>query len=336
MAASSLPSSSYPSTSSSKTIYDNFSSTTAMAFAWQHKRQQHRYTDTCLFYPPAFSSRHRHGYVRRYSTTSIDSGMTTTTTRSGHSSLHRKAMSLDTLPVLLQQQQKDGFNPFISRRQEEQHDVSSNNNNMPSSHSSFSLATHKNTASGINDIGQQNAMATRSHPIPPPLQQQQQQQQQPPLSPPPPTARMSEDYSRRTSRQSIHATMIDMARPWPTRTIRIERDYSRGDGVTRFSTEFPIELHGKITANQFQHTMDTINTIMDRAEKVSLNVFDNIMECLTIYIWPMLVTTHYQKCIKQLANFIDSENELLYHAKGLSISDPVRCAFLFLEIRIYD
>lgn len=34
---------------------------------------------------------------------------------------------------------------------------------------------------------------------------------------------------------------------------------------------------------------------MDRAEKVSLNVFDNIMECLTIYIWPMLVTTHYQK-----------------------------------------
>lgn len=88
-------------------------------------------------------------------------------------------------------------------------------------------------------------MATRSHPIPPPLQQQQ-QQQQPPLSPPPPTARMSENYSRRTSRQSIHATMIDMARPWPTRTIRIERDYSRGDGVTRFSTEFPIELHGKV------------------------------------------------------------------------------------------
>lgn len=131
MATSSLPSSSYPSTSSSKTIYDNFSSTTAMAFAWQHKRQQHRYTDTCLFYPPAFSSRHRHGYVRRYSTTSIDSGMTTTSTRSGHSSLHRKAMSLDTLPVLLQQQQQqnEGFNPFISRRQEEQHDVSSNNNN---------------------------------------------------------------------------------------------------------------------------------------------------------------------------------------------------------------
>ncbi|KAI7881448.1 hypothetical protein K492DRAFT_161521 [Lichtheimia hyalospora FSU 10163] len=75
---------------------------------------------------------------------------------------------------------------------------------------------------------------------------------------------------------------------------------------------------------------------MDRAEKVSLNVFDNIMECLTIYVWPMLVTTHYQKSVKQLANFIDSENELLYHAKGLSISDPVRCAFLFLEIRIYD
>ncbi|KAI7881447.1 hypothetical protein K492DRAFT_177050 [Lichtheimia hyalospora FSU 10163] len=151
-------------------------------------------------------------------------------------------MSLGTLPLLLQQQQQqqnDGFNQFISRRQEEQHDMSSNNNNnnnMSSSRSSFSLTTHKNTPSGINDIGQQNAMATRSHPTPP-LQ---------PLSPPPPTARISEDYSRRTSRQSIHATMIDMHRPWPTRAIRIERDYSRGDGVTRFSTEFPIELDGKV------------------------------------------------------------------------------------------
>lgn len=127
-----MATSSLPSTSSSKTIYD---SSTAMPFALQQKRQQHRYTDTCLFYPPAFSSRHRHGYVRRYSTTSIDSGMTTTTTRSGHSSLHRKAMSLGTLPLLLQQQ-NDGLDQFISRRQEGmQHDISSNNsnnnNNMP-------------------------------------------------------------------------------------------------------------------------------------------------------------------------------------------------------------
>lgn len=32
------------------------------------------------------------------------------------------------------------------------------------------------------------------------------------------------------------------------RIIRIERDYSLGDGVTRFSTEYPKELDGRVSA----------------------------------------------------------------------------------------
>ncbi|KAI9314088.1 hypothetical protein BX666DRAFT_1862760, partial [Dichotomocladium elegans] len=68
------------------------------------------------------------------------------------------------------------------------------------------------------------------------------------------------------------------------------------------------------------------------AEKLSLNLFDNIMECLTIYTWPMLFSTHYQRSIKQLMEFIESENKRMYHAKGMSISDPIRAAFLFVRI----
>ncbi|KAI8327833.1 hypothetical protein BD560DRAFT_417644 [Blakeslea trispora] len=32
----------------------------------------------------------------------------------------------------------------------------------------------------------------------------------------------------------------------PIQTIRIERDYSLGDGITRFSTQYPTELTGKV------------------------------------------------------------------------------------------
>lgn len=51
----------------------------------------------------------------------------------------------------------------------------------------------------------------------------------------------------------------------------------------------------QINPTQFVHTIETINAIMQRAEKISLNIFDNVMECLTIYTWPMLFPTHYQR-----------------------------------------
>jgi hypothetical protein len=44
---------------------------------------------------------------------------------------------------------------------------------------------------------------------------------------------------------SIHHSIYDhMAEP--TEFIRIERDYSLGDGITKFSLEYPQELHGKV------------------------------------------------------------------------------------------
>ncbi|KAL1928622.1 hypothetical protein VTP01DRAFT_2408 [Rhizomucor pusillus] len=119
------------------------------------------------------------------------------------------------------------------------------------------------------------------------------------------------------------------------RIIRIERDYSLGDGVTRFSTEYPKELDGRISEQDFVATIEHINDTMLRAEKLSNNMFDNIMECLTLYIWPMLVTTHYQRTIRHLRHYIDQQNTQVYQPHGAFIADPVRSAFLFLEIRLY-
>lgn len=43
-----------------------------------------------------------------------------------------------------------------------------------------------------------------------------------------------------------HATTIDIKQRVPVKSIRVERDYSLGDGITRFRTEYPVELDGKV------------------------------------------------------------------------------------------
>lgn len=41
-------------------------------------------------------------------------------------------------------------------------------------------------------------------------------------------------------------TSISIKQRAPVKSIRIERDYSLADGITRFQTEYPIELDGKV------------------------------------------------------------------------------------------
>ncbi|KAI9248262.1 Golgin subfamily A member 7/ERF4 family-domain-containing protein [Phascolomyces articulosus] len=131
---------------------------------------------------------------------------------------------------------------------------------------------------------------------------------------------------------SVDHQVIDISNRVPDKAIRIERDYSQGNGITRFSNEYPLLLAGR-----FQHTIDGINHLLEEAERVSWRVvFDNVMECLTIYTWPIFFRTHYQQCIQRLLTFIHNENETLYHQHGISISNPIRCAYLFLEFKMYN
>lgn len=82
----------------------------------------------------------------------------------------------------------------------------------------------------------------------------------------------------------------------PIKSIRVERDYSLGDGITRFYTEYPEDLQGRITPEVFINTIQEINKRMDYADRLSWKViFENIMETLTIYLWPILFSTHYQR-----------------------------------------
>ncbi|KAI8987340.1 hypothetical protein BDF20DRAFT_832284 [Mycotypha africana] len=50
------------------------------------------------------------------------------------------------------------------------------------------------------------------------------------------------------SGQEQHATVvIPINERVPTKSIRIERDYTLGDGITRFHTTYPTELNGKMS-----------------------------------------------------------------------------------------
>ena len=51
------------------------------------------------------------------------------------------------------------------------------------------------------------------------------------------------------------------------RKVFLQRDYGEGCGV-RFQTRFPTELEGKIDKHQFDHTVKTLNSLYEEAEKV--------------------------------------------------------------------
>ncbi|KAI8047634.1 Golgin subfamily A member 7/ERF4 [Thamnidium elegans] len=134
-----------------------------------------------------------------------------------------------------------------------------------------------------------------------------------------------------------HETTIDIKQRVPVKSVRVERDYSLGDGITRFQTEYPVELTGKITPEEFSHTITGINKIMDYADRLSWRiVLENILEIVTIYVSPMILSTHHQRTVRRLLTFIEAENSSVYYPHSLSISDPVKAAFLFIEINFYE
>jgi hypothetical protein len=59
--------------------------------------------------------------------------------------------------------------------------------------------------------------------------------------------------------QQQENTIISIKQRAPVKSIRIERDYSLGDGITRFQTEYPIELTGKVKKKKISCTSSSTN-----------------------------------------------------------------------------
>ncbi|CAO3642413.1 unnamed protein product [Cunninghamella echinulata] len=85
-----------------------------------------------------------------------------------------------------------------------------NNNNIESSHRDSTIVDETAYSSENNNNNTQYAMATKSSAVV----------------------------------NNSHVS-IDIKQQVPLKAIRIERDYSKGDGITQFSTNYPLSLEGK-------------------------------------------------------------------------------------------
>lgn len=116
--------------------------------------------------------------------------------------------------------------------------------------------------------------------------------------------------------------------------VFIQRDYSEGTNV-KFQTKFPPELEGLIDRNLFEQTINTLNRIYAEAEKTSSTTFcEGCLACLTSYIIYLCIETHYQKCLKRIAAYLDDQNETVYLPRGLLITDPIERGLRVIEVAI--
>ena len=118
------------------------------------------------------------------------------------------------------------------------------------------------------------------------------------------------------------------------RKVFVQRDFSEGTGV-RFGTRFPTELEGKIDRQQYDYTINTLNSLYAEAEKGSCSTYcEGCMACLTAYIIYFCAETHYEKCLKKVSRFIHEQNEQVWTKRGLLITDPVERGLRVIEISL--
>lgn len=115
--------------------------------------------------------------------------------------------------------------------------------------------------------------------------------------------------------------------------IVVERDYSLGMHV-RFVTDYPDELNGyQLSPDEFARTIDTINRIFDEAEGWNwVNICEAFLACTSLYSLWLCWTPHYERKIQQFRQFLNHQNESVYHPKGLHLMDPVLNGLLHFEI----
>lgn len=103
----------------------------------------------------------------------------------------------------------------------------------------------------------------------------------------------------------------------------------------RFQTRFPAELEGRIEPQQFEFTINMLNSMYAEAEKANCSTFcEGCMACLTAYVIYFCSETHYEKCLRKVARFVVEQNEQVWTKRGLLITDPIERGLRVIEISI--
>nr|XP_014282825.1 golgin subfamily A member 7 isoform X2 [Halyomorpha halys] len=105
--------------------------------------------------------------------------------------------------------------------------------------------------------------------------------------------------------------------------VFVQRDYSDGTTV-KFQNFFPPELDGKLERPLFENTIGQLNAYFREAEKGTCSTYcEGCMACLTAYLMYICAQTHYEKCLRKVAKFVQEQNERVYKPKGLYLTNPV-------------
>ncbi|KAJ7102507.1 Golgin subfamily A member 7/ERF4 family-domain-containing protein [Mycena belliarum] len=120
----------------------------------------------------------------------------------------------------------------------------------------------------------------------------------------------------------------------PREILRVERDYTGGE-LIQFAPIYPLELEGRITPTQFLESINAVNELLIAAHSLRHSFLDNFLSVFTLQLSRLLMTTHFEKKMRQLQQLIDELNAQVYNPVGLNILWPKKVAFLFMEIEYY-
>ncbi|CAF1103578.1 unnamed protein product [Adineta ricciae] len=114
----------------------------------------------------------------------------------------------------------------------------------------------------------------------------------------------------------------------------IQRDYSEGTAV-KFQERFPGELEGHINRDEFIGILRDINGFFRDAEALSCSTFtENCCACLTGYLLLLCMPTHYEKCVKRAAKYIEEKNKRVLNHHGIYMVDPMEKGLRCIEVCI--
>ncbi|CED83937.1 Uncharacterized conserved protein [Phaffia rhodozyma] len=117
----------------------------------------------------------------------------------------------------------------------------------------------------------------------------------------------------------------------PQAVIRIQRDWTTGD-IAQFLPDYPSELEGRITQNEFLDLINSVNTVLLEANSFRHAVWDNMLMVATMHLSLLFKKSHFEKKLEGLEVVLRRANESTWNPQGLHVQDPKLCAFSFLEI----
>ncbi|ELR17147.1 HDCKB03P, putative [Acanthamoeba castellanii str. Neff] len=116
----------------------------------------------------------------------------------------------------------------------------------------------------------------------------------------------------------------------PQGEVIVERDYSLGT-IPRFESHFPQQLQGRVSHEEFEHTLSTINGFFFDSENLTAaQCLESLFGCLTFYTYYLCCDAKYTKNMKRLSAFLESENNRVYKPAGFLVLNPLSNGLLYI------